>query len=117
MNPDGSPQVTVVWIGIEGEEFVSGHMGARRKVRNVERDPRVALSFLGRGKNPMGLQEYLVVYGRARLSEGGAADFLQRLARVYLGPDIAFPPDPYRSRPGYIIQRFGGIGPWSPTQR
>lgn len=57
VNPDGSPQVTVVWIGIEGEAFVSGHLGARRKVRNVERDPRVALSFPGRGKNPMGLQE------------------------------------------------------------
>jgi PPOX class probable F420-dependent enzyme len=121
LNPDGSPQVTVVWIGIEGEEFVSAHMGAWRKVKNVQRDPRVALSLLGRGKNPMGLPEYLVVYGRAHVSEGGAADLLQRLAYVYLGPNVVFPPEPYWSQPGYVMhvtpERFGGIGPWNPAQR
>jgi hypothetical protein len=64
----------------------------------------VALSMLGTGKNPMGLQEYLVVYGNARITEGGAAALIQKLAKVYLGPDIVFPPEPFRSRPGYITR-------------
>ncbi len=118
LNPDGSPQVTVVWVGIEGEEFVMGHMGIWKKVQNIRRDPRVVLSMLGHATNPMGLREYLVVYGNARITEGGAADLLQRLARTYLGPDVVFPPEPYRSRPGYITriapERFAGVGPWAP---
>jgi len=73
LNADGSPQVSVVWVGMEGDEFVIGHMGVWQKVKNVRRDPRVALSLLGHGKNAMGLPEYLVVYGEARITEGGAA--------------------------------------------
>ena len=66
LNTDGSPQVTVVWVGIENEEFVVGHMGVWQKVKNMRRDPRVVLSMLAPGKNPMALQEYLVIHGRAR---------------------------------------------------
>ena len=55
------------------------------------------------------------------LTEGGAADLLQRLARIYLGPDVIFPPAPYRDAPGYITRirpdRFAGVGPWNPEQR
>jgi hypothetical protein len=104
-----------------GGEFVTAHMGVWQKIKNVRRDPRVALSLLGRGRNPMGLQEYLVVYGNARVTEGGAAELLQPLARIYLGPDVEFPPEPLRSRAGYIThiepQRFAGVGPWSPGQQ
>jgi len=73
LNPDGSAQVTCVWVGLDG--------------------------------------------GRARLEEGGAPELLQRLARVYLGPDVKFPPmdDP---PPGVTmrieVERVGGIGPWAP---
>jgi PPOX class probable F420-dependent enzyme len=120
LNADGSPQVSVVWVGIQGDEFVCAHMGAWQKVKNIRRDPRVALSLLGQGRNPMGLQEYLVVYGEARISEGGAAPLLQRLAHIYLGAGVEFPPEPLRSRPGYVThisaQRFAGVGPWSPGQ-
>ena len=119
LNADGSPQVSVVWVGIEEDEFVCAHMGAWKKVRNINNDPRVALSLLGRAKNALGLQEYLVVYGQAHITEGGAAALLQRLAHIYLGPTVEFPPEPVRSRPGYIThikpQRFAGVGPWSPT--
>jgi PPOX class probable F420-dependent enzyme len=121
LNKDGSPQVSVVWVGIEDDEFVMGHMGMWQKVKNVQRDPRVALSMLAHKKNPMGLLEYLVVHGKARVTEGGAADLLQRLARIYMNPDAVFPPEPYRSQSGYILRiapdRFGGVGPWSPGQR
>ena len=53
LNPDGSPQVTVVWVGVDDDEFVIGHMGVWHKVKNMRRDPRVVLSMLGHGKNPM----------------------------------------------------------------
>lgn len=119
LNADGSPQVSVVWAGIEEDAFVLGHMGVWRKVRNVRHDPRVALSFLGPGTNAAGLREYAVVYGEARITEGGAADLLQRLARVYIGPDVEFPPPALRDRPGYITRirptRIAGVGPWAQT--
>ena len=121
LNPDGSPQVSVVWIGIEGDEIVCAHMGEPRKIQNIRRDPRVALSFLGRGTNAMGLHEYVVAYGAATITEGGAAGLLQRLAETYLGPGVIFPPESVRHRPGLITHirpdRFAGVGPWSPGQR
>ncbi len=120
LNPDGSPQVSVVWVGIENDEFVMGHMGVWQKVKNIRQDARVALSLLGQGMNAMGLLEYLVVYGNARITEGGAAALLQRLAHIYLGPEMEFPPEPYRANPGYVTRitptRFAGIGPWAPSQ-
>ncbi|MDP1548033.1 MAG: hypothetical protein Q8L87_18640 [Anaerolineales bacterium] len=62
----------------------------------------------------MGLQEYLVAYGNAYLTEGGGADMRQRLAHVYIGPDVEFPPESVRNQPGFIThivpQRFAGVG-------
>jgi PPOX class probable F420-dependent enzyme len=117
LNPDGSPQVSCVWVGLEGDEIVSGHLApTQRKLANVRRDPRVVMSLEGTAVHPPGLREYLVVHGSARIEEGGAPELLQRLAHVYLGPDVRFPPmdDP---PPGFVIrttpERLGGIGPWS----
>ncbi len=116
LNADGSPQVSIVWIGLDGDEIVTAHLGAWQKVRNVSRDPRVVLSLETGGANEMGLAHYLVVYGRARITEGGAPELLQRLAETYLGPGVKFPPmeDP---PPGYVLRisvdRVGGVGPWS----
>jgi PPOX class probable F420-dependent enzyme len=119
LNPDGSPQVTCVWVGLEGDEIVSGHLGTRQKVRNIERDPRVALSIEAKGANELGLQEYLVVHGRARIQEGGAPELLQKLARTYIGPDAIFPPMP-DPPPGFVtritVERLGGVGPWTPRR-
>jgi len=116
LNPDGSPQVSCVWVGLEDDEIVSGHLRSdQRKLTNVARDPRVALSMEGTEIHPPGLKEYLVVHGRARLVEGGAAELLQRLAYVYLG-DVRFPPmdDPPPGRVMRIsVERIGGVGPWA----
>jgi PPOX class probable F420-dependent enzyme len=115
LEPDGSPQVTMVWVGLEGEEIVAGHLGVWRKVANIGRDPRVALSLETGGRAANGLAEYLVVYGTARITEGGAPELLQRLAHVYLGSDVKFPPMENPPR-GYVTrikpQRLGGVGPW-----
>ncbi len=115
VNPDGSPHVTLAWVALEDDEILIASLRRFRKLRNMERDPRVALSIEGLGLHPIGLREYLVVYGTARIEEGGAAELLRRLARVYIGPDSGFPPDP-DPPPGWITritpQRLGGAGPW-----
>jgi len=116
MNADGSPQVSVVWMGIDGDELVSAHLDERLKVRNLRRDPRAVISMESEVVEDNGLQRHLIAYCTARVTEGGAAALLQELAHVYLGPDVKFPPvdDP---PPGYVLRftvdRIGGLGPWA----
>ncbi len=118
LNEDGSPQVTIVWIGLDGDEVVSGHLFEHRKVRNIRRDPTVALSLEAPGTNEIGMQNYAVLYGRARITEGGAPELLRRLAQVYVGPGTDFPPMP-DPPPGFVsritVDRIAGHGPWSAT--
>jgi len=116
LNPDGSPQVSLVWVGLDGDQIVTAHMAAWRKVQNLQRDPRVALSIEADGSDERGLDHYLVVQGTAEVTLGGAAPLLQRLAEVYLGPGVKFPPvdDP---EVGFVVRitpnRIGGVGPWA----
>ena len=116
VDPDGSPQVSLVWVGLDGDQIVSAHMAAWRKVRNIQRDPRVSLTIEAEGRSEQGLDHYLAIQGHAEVVEGGAAPLLQRLAHVYLGPDVIFPgvTDPTL---GYVVRisadRVGGVGPWA----
>jgi PPOX class probable F420-dependent enzyme len=117
INEDGSPQVSVVWIGLDGDELVAGHLdGRQRKLQNIRRDPRVTLSFEGTGENGIGMRDHLVLQGTARITEGGAAELLHTLAQTYIGPGTVFPPmaDP---PPGFVchitVTRVGGSGPWT----
>jgi PPOX class probable F420-dependent enzyme len=114
---DGAPQVTCVWVAFDGDELMTAHLNpGQRKLENVRRDPRVALSFEGSEIRPPGLLEHLVVHGRATIEEGGAPELLQELARVYLGPDVRFPPmddPPPGVRLRIAVERVGGVGPWA----
>jgi PPOX class probable F420-dependent enzyme len=116
-NPDGTPQVTCVWVGVDGGELVTAHLNPRqRKLENVRRDPRVVLSFEGTRIRPPGLREYLIVRGRATIEEGGAPELLQELAYTYLGPDVRFPAmddPPPGARMRIAVERVGGFGPWA----
>jgi PPOX class probable F420-dependent enzyme len=116
LDADGGPQVSIVWVGLDDDQIVAGHLAERRKVLNIRDNPRVALSFETSGHDERGLVEYLVIYGRARISEGGAPALLQRLAHTYLGPEVEFPPSG-AARPGYIthiiVDRIAGVGPWA----
>jgi PPOX class probable F420-dependent enzyme len=116
INKDGSPQVTIVWVGTDGDELVTAHFGNYQKLRNVRRDDRVVLSIETDESNAQGLTQYLVVHGRARIAEGGAAELLQKLAHTYIGPDVKFPPGDNHP-PGYVMhitpERFTGVGPWA----
>ena len=116
LNADGSPHVTLVWIGIEDDEIVAAHLPRNQKVRNIERDPRVVISLEASTKSNIGLTEYAVIYGTARITEGGAPELLQKLAEIYIGPGVKFPPMD-NPPPGYItrirVDRIDGVGPWT----
>ncbi len=116
LNRDGDPDVSVAWVGIEDDEIVIGTMSDQRKLRNLRADPRIAMSFQAPGRDDYGLDRYLVLRGRARVTEGGAAALLQHLARTYLGPDVIFPGIP-NPPPGFVIrmavEKVSGNGPWT----
>jgi PPOX class probable F420-dependent enzyme len=114
LNADGSPQVSVIWIGLDGDDLVSGHMGRYAKVRNVERDPRVTLSFLAPRDPGVVMNPYAVLGARATVEHGDAAwPLLNRLTKAYMSPDDEFPAP---RGPGYLIryrvERITGVGPW-----
>jgi PPOX class probable F420-dependent enzyme len=117
INPDGSPQVTVIWIGLDGDSIVSGHLHHHRKLKNIERDPRVVLSFDGARDHGAVLNPYAVLRCRASVEPSdGAWGLLDRLTKVYLSPDAEFPAP---KGPGWIaryeVERVSGVGPWVPT--
>jgi PPOX class probable F420-dependent enzyme len=116
LNPDGSPQVTVVWIGLDGDDIVAAHLPKNRKVKNILRDPRVAISLEASTKSAMELTEYAVIYGHAHIEEGGAPELLHKLAQVYIRPGVKFPPMD-NPPPGYVtrihVESIDGVGPWT----
>ena len=115
INPDGSPQVSVIWIGLDGDEIVSGHMNHYAKLRNIERDPRVVLSFDAPRDPSVVLNPYAVLRARATVERSDEAwDLLDRLTKIYMSPDDQFPAP---KGPGYVVryevERIGGVGPWT----
>jgi PPOX class probable F420-dependent enzyme len=117
INANGSPQVSGIWVGLDGDELVSGHLQPQQlKMRNMVRDPRVVLSFETPGRDPSGFTQYLVVHAEVRLTDGGAPELLHELAQTYIGTGTAFPPMP-DPPPGvvahYRITKITGMGDWS----
>jgi PPOX class probable F420-dependent enzyme len=116
IGPDGRPQVSMIWLGRDGDELLVAHLGSGQKVRNLERDPRVAVSVQVPGTSGPGLARYAVLHGTARLTEGGGPELLQELAPRFLGPGVRFPPmdDPPAGRIIHIaVERVTGAGPWA----
>jgi PPOX class probable F420-dependent enzyme len=115
VNPDGSPHVTIVWIGLDGDDIVSAHLtNTYRKIRNIQHDPRVSISVEFGTVSKAGQHHYLVAEGTARLTEGGAPALLQRFAHIYLGPDVTYPgPD---APAGFVLRttptKVRGVFPW-----
>jgi PPOX class probable F420-dependent enzyme len=114
ISADGSPQVSVIWIGLDGDDLVSGHLGWYAKLRNIERDPRVVLSVDAPRAPGVFLNPYAVLRAQATVQPSDDAwDLLNRLAKVYMSPTAEFPD---QRRPGYIVrysvERVGGVGPW-----
>ena len=120
LNPDGSPQVSVVWIALRttpdgDDEIVTAHLAEHKKVRNVRNDPRVAVTILALDAAGQGMRPYLSIIGTARIVEGGAPDLLKELNPVLGDPAGKFPPED--APPGFLtrirIDKVGGVGPWA----
>ena len=117
INPDGSPQVSVVWVALqstpEGDELVSAHLSEYQKTRNIRRDPRVAVTIL-QAASPGRQTPYLSITGTARMVEGGAPELLTELAEAMLGSSEHFPPSnaPAGLLTRIRIEKVAGIGPW-----
>ena len=82
--PDGSPQVTPVWVDLEDDHILVNTAEGRVKPRNVRRDPRVAISIC-RQENP-----YAAVFIRGRVvrvTHDGAEELIDKLAKKYIGQD------------------------------
>ena len=84
LNADGSPQVTPVWCDFDGTHVIVNTARGRMKHRNLERDPRVAMSIA----DPENPYRYLGIQGRvAEITEAGADAHIDRMAKKYLNKD------------------------------
>lgn len=84
INEDGTPQVTPVWVDVEGDQIVVNTAEGRNKVRNIRRDPRVALEVVDQ-ENPY---KTVSVQGRVvEMSKEGADEHIDSMAKKYLGKD------------------------------
>jgi PPOX class probable F420-dependent enzyme len=83
--PDGSPQVTPVWIDFDGENLLVNTAVGRRKDKNLQRDSRVSLMLV----DPDNPYRYLEVRGQvAERTHDGADDHINKMAKKYLGKDV-----------------------------
>ena len=119
-NPDGTPQVSVVWVIVEDDAIVFGADAGSRKVRNIRDNPRVVLSVEDDERNARGFQQHLVIRGQARLQPGPDPALMDRLAHKYLG--LKGHPLALRDSPSSVVvsvsvERVSGIGPWITQSR
>ena len=82
--PDGSPQVTPVWVDYDGSHVLVNSARGRQKDKNMERNPAVSLSIM----DPDNPYRYLEVRGRvAEITEEGAEEHIDKMAKKYMGLD------------------------------
>ena len=80
--PDGSPQMTQTWVDTDGHDVLINTVRGHQKVRNVERDPRVALNVA----DPDDPSRYFEVRGRVtEITEQGAREHIDELSQRYIG--------------------------------
>jgi PPOX class probable F420-dependent enzyme len=92
INPDGSPQSSVIWAGHDGEGILFSTIRGRRKTRNLERDPRAA--FLA--YDPADPYRYVEVRGTVTLTEEGGDELIDELCRAYAGRSWPHRPEEVR---------------------
>jgi PPOX class probable F420-dependent enzyme len=114
-NPDGTPQVSVVWVVARGDEILFGTDASSQKARNLQRDNRIVLSIEDTERNERGYQRHLLVRGSARIDPGPDPVLMDELALKYLG--LQRHPLAVRDSPTSVvvrvaIDRISGVGPW-----
>lgn len=109
INPDGSPQFTMVWMDVDGDFAVYNTAEGRLKVRNLRLNPNIMVSVQSR----VDPQAYVTLKGKATLTEEGADASIDKLAKRFMGLDTY----PYRA-PGekrilvrIAVDKMGGFGP------
>ena len=108
-NAQGKPEVTMVWMDVEGDELVFNTAAGRRKPDNLRRDPRVIVSVQDRN-NP---QAYAVFHGTGRVTDVGADEHIDKLAKRFLGAD-KYPyrqPTEKRLVVRIAVDRISGMAP------
>ncbi len=109
LNSDGKPQVTMVWMDVDGDEVLFNTAEGRRKPQNLSQDPRIIVSVQSRS-DP---HAYAVFHGKARVTEEGADEHIDKLAKRFLGAD-KYPfrqPGEKRLLVRISVDRIGGVGP------
>ena len=108
-NDKGTAQLTMVWMDVDGDDVLFNTSEGRRKSQNLRRDPRIIVSVQDRN-DP---QAHAVFYGKARVTDAGADEHIDKLAKRFLGADKY----PFR-QPGekrlivrISVDRIGGFGP------
>lgn len=81
VQPDGQPQLSVVWVTRDGDEVLFSTTKGRRKQRNLERDPTVSL-LLSPRESPY---TYIEIRGRATMTEEGGRELIDDLNEKYTG--------------------------------
>ena len=114
-NPDGSPQVSVVWVIAQDDEILFGTDASSQKAKNLSRDDRIVLSIEDEERNERGYQRHLVIRGRARVEAGPNPALMDRLATKYTG--LRRHPLALRDSPTSVVvrvevDRLSGVGPW-----
>jgi len=105
----GRPQVTMVWLDVEGDEVLFNTAEGRMKPRNLRSDPRVIISVQDRNEP----QAYMVIHGTATVTEAGADAHIDKLAKRFLGVD-KYPfrqPGEKRLTVRVKVDRIGGFAP------
>lgn len=83
--PDGSPQVTPVWVDFDGSHILFNSALGRVKDKNIRRDPRVSVAI----QDPANPYRYLEIRGRVvEITEKGADDHINKLSQKYLGKPV-----------------------------
>jgi PPOX class probable F420-dependent enzyme len=106
VNPDGSPQGTVVWVKRDGDDILFSSVRGRRKTRNLERDPRTSITFF----DPANPYSYVEVRGTVSMTEEGGKELINELSLKYNGQPYTFdPPDAvrvvFRVTPTRVVDR------------
>ena len=117
-NPDGTPQVSVVWMIARGDEILFGTDAKSQKAKNLARDDRIVLSIEDVERNERGFQRHLVVRGKASIDPGPDPVLMDQLAQKYAGLDrhpLALRDSPTSVVVRVAIDRISGVGPWIDT--
>ncbi|MDJ0767915.1 MAG: PPOX class F420-dependent oxidoreductase [Ilumatobacter sp.] len=117
-NPDGSPQVSVVWFIAHGDEILFGTDANSQKARNLARDPHIVLSVEDTERNERGFQQHMIIRGTAAIEPGPAPQLMDDMAMKYLG--LSRHPLALRDSPTAVVvrvtvDRVSGEGPWVET--